>query len=135
MTEKSPLSFLGFDIREYKVDGSKVRAMDQNTALNRFLDDWNIPYTAGIKCPMPSGKEMWLEGSRLGELDKQKYQQLVGALNYFSMTTRYDIAHATSRLSQMSANPTKGAARALKRVVENRRVRGDPALPYCYTGG
>ena len=68
------------------------------------------------------GKEMWLEGSRLGELDKQKYQQLVGALNYFSMTTRYDIAHATSRLSQMSANPTKGAARALKRVLRYLRA-------------
>ena len=122
LTEKSPLSFLGFDIKEGEVKGKKVITMDQNTAINRFLDDWSVEYTKGVKCPMPSGKAMWQDGRRLSEADKAKYQQLVGGLNYFAMTTRYDIAHATSRLSQMAANPTQGAAKALKRVLRYLRA-------------
>jgi invasion protein IalB len=119
---------LGFDISEIEVQGKRVIAMDQQKTINRFLDDWNIKYTKGIKCPMPAGKEMWKDGRRLNEGEKLRYQQLVGALNYFSMTTRYDIAHAVSRLSQMSANPTKGAAKALTRVLRYLRANDKLAL-------
>ena len=119
LTSKSPLSFLGFDIKEGEVKGKKVITMDQNTAINRFLDDWSVEYTKGVKCPMPSGKAMWQDGRRLSEADKAKYQQLVGGLSYFAMTTRYDIAHATSRLSQMAANPTiKGGSESAKKSIE-----------------
>ena len=122
LTPESHLGFLGFDIRQYEIDGQMAIGMDQQVALNRFLDDWNTKYTPGIKCPMPNAKEMYTDTKQLGEQDAKAYQQIVGALNYFAMTTRYDIAHATSRLSQMSAKPTKGAAKALKRVMRYLRA-------------
>ena len=82
----------------------------------------------GIKCPMPSARAMWLENKELGVKDKEKYQKIVGALNYFAITTRYDIAHSVSRLSQMSAKPTVGAARALQRVLRDLRVNSTLTL-------
>ena len=47
---------------------------------------------------------------------------MVGSLNYFSTTTRYDISHAVSRLGQMAARPTKGAAKAMGKVLRYLRA-------------
>jgi hypothetical protein len=61
LTPESPLCFLGFDISEEVVEGKKVIAMDQQKTINRFLDDWNVKYTKGIKCPMPAGRKRDVE--------------------------------------------------------------------------
>lgn len=128
LSEEAPICFLGFDIKMVKEEGKTKISMDQTTALNRFLDDQNVKFTKGLKCPMPDGKAMWTDMRRLSAEETKKYQQLVGALNYFSITTRYDISHAVSRLGQMAANPTKGAAKALVRVLRYLRANDKLAL-------
>ena len=51
---------------------------------------------------------------------------MVGTLNYFSTTTRYDISYSVSRLSQFSARPTVSSNVALYRVL--RYLRNNPVL-------
>ena len=133
LTEESPICFLGFDVKLMKVNGKTTITMDQTTAINRFLDDWNIKYTKGLKCPMPDAKAMWTDMTRLNAEESKRYQQLVGALNYFAITTRYDISHAVSRLGQMAANPTKGAAKAMTRVLRYLRANDKLAIEGAIT--
>ena len=49
------MCFLGFDIKLIRVKGELTVSMDETVAINRFLDDWKVKYTKGIKCPMPDG--------------------------------------------------------------------------------
>ena len=49
----------------------------------------------------------------------------MGSLNYFAHSLRYDIAYATSRLSQFQSNPTVGARVALDRVLKYLRCTTD----------
>ena len=45
------------------------------------------------------------------------YRTHSGTLNYYASAMRYDIAYATSRLSQFNARPTEGSKAALLRVL------------------
>ena len=49
--------------------------------------------------------------------DAAWYRSVVGALNYYACATRYDIAYPTFVLSQHSCRPTRGAKKALLRVL------------------
>jgi hypothetical protein len=128
LTTDTKLTFLGFDIRMREDGANAVISMDQETAVNRFLDTWGVPYTKGIKCPMPDTQAMWSDMTRLTPREAQDYQRMVGSLNYFACTTRYDIAHSVSRLGQMAANPTVGAGQALLRVMRYLRANDSLSL-------
>ena len=67
---------------------------------------------------MPEAKVLWSNDEPLNEADTTWYRSQIGSLNYFAMTTRYDIAHAVSRLSQCAAKPTRGSHTALVRVLK-----------------
>ena len=51
------------------------------------------------------------------EIEIKRYQSEVGVCNFFSTTTRYDIAYCMSRLSQFSDKPTLGSRKALDKVM------------------
>ena len=69
---------------------------------------------------------MYEDPTPLGPEEAQWYRTVVGTLNYFSTTTRYDISYSVSRLSQFSARPTVSSYRALYRVL--RYLRNNPVL-------
>jgi len=46
------------------------------------------------------------------------YRSMIGALNYYSCATRYDISCAVSRLSQFDIKPTEGSRRALYKMLQ-----------------
>ena len=50
-------------------------------------------------------------------MDKQKYQELIGSLNYLVTGTRVDLGFAVSFLSRFSAAPTKKSWLLAKRVL------------------
>ena len=79
--------------------------MDQTNAIVSLLDDMDMPYNSGVLCPMPLARCLHEDSEELEGDEVKRYQKLVGALNYFACTTRYDIAHAVSRLGQYNANP------------------------------
>ena len=69
-------------------------------------------------CPMPESKALWSDNETLNEMETSWYRSQIGSLNYFAMTTRCDIAHAVSRLSQCAANPDRASYTALVRVIK-----------------
>ena len=50
--------------------------------------------------------------------DINKYQSIIGTLNYISSVTRYDIAYPTARLAQFSHKPTVGTMKGVNKVLQ-----------------
>ena len=140
LTPQSPLCFVGLDIEELSTPEGPVRTMHQNTVMREYLDQLDIEPNRPVQCPMPESKALYSDSEVLGEDDASWYRSQVGSLNYFAMTTRYDIAHPVSRLSQFVASPTRASHKALIRVLQyltNRpsftltgRVHGDDDMRY-----
>ena len=77
-----------------------MRVMHQNNVMSEYLNSLDITPNPTIQCPMPEAKVLWSNDEPLNEADTTWYRSQIGSLNYFAMTTRYDIAHAVSRLSK-----------------------------------
>ena len=118
LTPHSPLCFVGLDIEEQDTTQGPMRVVNQNNVMSEYLNSLDITPNPTIQCPMPEAKVLWSDSAPLNEADASWYRSQIGSLNYFAMTTRYDIAHAVSRLSQCAANPTRGSHTALVRVLK-----------------
>ena len=118
LTPQSPLCYVGLDIEEVHTQTGYIKIMHQNSVMTEYLQSLDIKPNPLIKCPMPESKALWSDTELLNEDDSSWYRSQVGSLNYFAMTTRYDIAHAVSRLSQCAANPTRASYTALDRVLK-----------------
>ena len=135
LSNDNALAFLGFDIKckEYDVnynhdngkydynfstttDGKvRVVTIDQCEAIQEFLINSQVHPRKLINQPMSNYKELTSDDTLLEGAELNKFQSHVGSCNYFSMTTRYDISYAMSRIS--SYGPTVGARKALDRVM------------------
>ena len=92
--------------------------MHQNNVMAEYLQSLDIQANPLIMCPMPESKALWSDDETLNETEASWYWSQIGSLNYFAMTTRYDIAHAVSRLSQCAANHTRASYTALVGVIK-----------------
>ena len=118
LIEGMRLGFVGFDIcMNHNDKGEVVYSMDQSEVITSFLNDHEVPYSTMVKCPMPDSKMLHDDDALLDDAQANRYRSIIGSLNYYAVSTRYDIAHAVSRLSQYSNSPTKSANRALHRVL------------------
>ena len=113
LTDEVALRFLGFDIKK---DGERY-SIDQEDAIEKFLISAEV-VDKRVESPMPTAKLLYEDDNELGEEQAQQYRSRVGSLNYFSSASRYDIALATSRLSQKAHKPTVSAWRAMERVLQ-----------------
>jgi hypothetical protein len=121
---------LGFDIHKRGDEYS----ISQEDAIERLLEDSDLP--SGVAdSPMPRAKLMYEDDEPLGESGADVYRSRVGSLNYLATTTRFDIAHATSKLSSKSAAPTKGAEAAMNRVLQYLRTTKARRLVGTRRGG
>ena len=118
LTPQSPLCFVGLDIEEQHTSEGPVRVMHQNSVMAEYLNSLDIQPNPIVMCPMPESAALWSDSEPLNEIDASWYRSQIGSLNYFAMTTRYDIAHSVSRLSQCAANPTRASYTALVRVIK-----------------
>jgi len=136
LTPESALAFLGFDItcRDYEpneVTGlnplnkiqvnkhGKVRViyMDQQIAIETFLSNNNARPIRNIASPMGDKRQLLSNPTLLEGEEVNRFQANLGTINYFALTTRYDISYATARISQYASRPTVGARMALDRVM------------------
>ena len=62
--------------------------------------------------------DVWSDSKLLNEMEASWYKSQIGSLNYVAMTTRYDVAHAVSRLSLCASKPTRASHTALVRVFK-----------------
>ena len=65
-------------------------------------------------CPMPERLVMVSDSGALSEGESSWCRSVISALNYLARVYRWDIAHATSRLSQYMKQPISGTVAALE---------------------
>ena len=92
--------------------------MHQNNVMTECLNSLDIQSNPLVMCPMPESAALWSDNELLNEIEASWYRSQIGPLNCFAMTTRYDIAHAVSRLSQCAASLTRASYTALVRVIK-----------------
>ena len=117
LTEEDPLDFVGFNITTKTIDGKARYWIDQEKALCQFLESIDMSSVRKVTCPMPDKWELVSDSTLLEPVEATSYRRMLGSISYFSTTTRYDIAHACSRLGQFNQSPTVGARKALYRVI------------------
>lgn len=137
LTDETPLDFVSFIISQETIDGKTYRYMDQERAVTDFVNEYGPGMSESVRsvtCPMPNKYAIGAHPELLAEKEKKLYQSMLGAINYFVSTLRYDIAHPVSRLSQFSANPTVGSMDALMRVVAYLGQTASFCIGGCVTG-
>ena len=117
LTPQQPMEFVGMRVTMEESEGGYLRYIDCSEATEALVDSSGLGTARTLKCPMPDTKEIASDPQLLDEAAGSKYRSTVGSLNYLVAVTRYDLAHAASRLGQFSAAPTVGAAIALRRVI------------------
>ena len=106
---------------EQSEDLTQIR-MKQNKYTKDILKRFNMADSKGAKTPLdPSeklSKEMCpkTQEEKL-EMERIPYQNLIGSLMYLAVSTRPDIAHAVSMLSQFNTNFGQQHWTAAKRVL------------------
>ena len=125
LTVDTPIKYVGFDITLTKQDDGHYVTIDQGNDLNNYLNDIGVPNCKNVTNPMPHKNEMYSDPAPLDEEEGHRYRSIMGALNYYACASRYDISYPVSKLSQFSAHPTKGASRALSRVLSYLRCNTD----------
>jgi hypothetical protein len=113
----NPLDFLGFSITKEVVDGVEHVYMDQCEAVELFLSRFDAEKLQLKDSPMPTKTLLNSDPAPLSHNAAGLYKHLVGSLNYFVRTTRFDIAFAVSRLSSFMGAPTAGAWKALVHLL------------------
>jgi len=100
-------SYIAKLLKEFQLSDCKVAPTPTNSYILSKAD-----------CPQTPEEE--------NQIDKQQYQQMVGALNYAAISTRPDIQFAVGVLSRYLQNPGSAHVTACKRVF--RYLKGTPEL-------
>jgi len=123
---------------EQSEDLTQIR-MKQNKYTKDILKRFNMADSKGAKTPLdPSeklSKEMCpkTQEEKL-EMERIPYQNLIGSLMYLAVSTRPDIAHAVSMLSQFNTNFGQQHWTAAKRVLRYLKHTTECGLVYRKTG-
>ena len=99
--------------------------MDKNDAIETFLSQHNVKPSKSMGTPMGDKNQLIRDPTLLVGGEVNEFQSKLGTINYFALTTRYDIAYPSARLSQFMSKPTKGANLALSRIMSYLRSTND----------
>ena len=78
----------------------------------------------GYYSPMPSKYHILHDPELLKGEDINKYQSIIGSLQYFAGITRYDISYPVARLAQYCSNPTVGSMKGVNKILSYFKVMG-----------
>jgi transposase InsO family protein len=121
MKDLGPLSFcLGIEFTQ-NVEKQTI-TMPQSKYIKETLSRFNMENCKGVTTPINPNEKLSKEMCPKTEeekkaVEKLPYQSLVGSLMYLAVSTRPDIAHAVSMLSQFNTNFGEQHWRAAKRVL------------------
>ena len=111
-----PQTYTGIEIAKVKAEGVVSYTMTMEHDLRVFLEDHGMAQVREVTAPMPTKEEILSDDTGVSEQEHQEYRAKVGSLSWF-VVCRHDIAYEVSRLAQYLAAPTKGAMKALRRVM------------------
>lgn len=106
LTPQTPLKFVGFTIGERHQAGGLWRYITQREDVCEFLEELDIHPARDVGCPMPSKSQLFRNRTLLSESEADWCKSVIGSLNFLAQCTRYDIAHAVSRVSAESCKCT-----------------------------
>jgi hypothetical protein len=111
---------LGFDIKLDNDGGNNIISIDQLDTMTDFLTKHKAKPIKNISTPIDT-KSIDFDDQPLTSAQLDDYQSIIGSLNYFAVTLRWDIAYAVSFLSQFNSQsakrPNQSTWRALHRVL------------------
>ena len=116
LTSDTPLQFIGYDITMHDTVHGPMYNITQEQSMSLFLHE--VGYKAKhITTPTVTSGVLYEYTEGLSEDQAHRFRSIVGSLNYFSQSTRYDISYAVSRVSQFMTTPTVGAMMAVDRIL------------------
>ena len=104
---------------QVNVDG-KVRIIniDQQQVIESYLRSLDVKPAFNILSPMSGKYHILTDPTPLEGDEINRYQSIIGTLNYYSSVTRYDIAYPVARLAQFSNKPTRGAMKGVNKMLQ-----------------
>jgi transposase InsO family protein len=94
--------------------------IDQEAFIHRVAARFNVHNGRKVSTPMdsrPSQRDQPATDAGKAEMADKPYRELIGALNYASISTRPDVSYAVHLLAQFAANPGPAHWTAALRVV------------------
>jgi hypothetical protein len=111
------LCYTGLDIERTVKGEEDWYYVSQVSELQELLDDAELLGVEERESPMPDRRKM-LQDRGVISVDQQRWcRTLIGGLNFLARCTRWDIAHAVSRVSSEMKEPTAGTVRALEHIA------------------
>ena len=112
-------TFVGIDIGVHEAQNGAVKyhEVSQTADIEEVAAEWGITGIKNVTSPMPNKAEIYTKEQRLNVREHKEYRRIVGTLMWYATSTRWDIAHAASRLGAFLEAPTQGAMEAARRVL------------------
>lgn len=128
---------LGIEFSQDKTK-NEIR-MTQRKYIQDVLRRFNMTDCKPADTPMNPALKLSKQVSPTTEENKKQmsqipYRNLVGSLMYLATSTRPDIAHAISALSQFNENPGQGHWKAAKRVLRYLKKTENLGITFTKTG-
>ena len=117
LTPESPIEFTGVRISMERGSKTDSYFIDQSEALARFLTQHDLDEVRCRDSPMPSREELFSDDELVSDEEASWCKSVIGSLHFLVRASRWDIAHAVSRVSQFNCNPTKGTVKSLKVIA------------------
>jgi hypothetical protein len=111
------IMYTGIEISMKHTDEGDVYSMSQQRDLESMLVSQGLSDCKFHDSPMPDRKLMLSDDTPVTDSEQRWCRSVIGELWYIVRGTRWDIAHAVSRVSQHCANPTAGTVKALRHLA------------------
>lgn len=116
MTDMGPAHmYLGMQITRNRQ--ANTIYLDQKKYLLTVLDRFDMSNCNAVSTPMETGLKLEKRKDIASASERQRYQQIIGCLEYAAIATRPDLTFAVHRLAQFASNPDKSHFSAAKRVL------------------
>ena len=112
----NPVTYTGYTVGKVLKGGKPWYTLDMVNDISAFLTDQQQDGSRAVSAPMPYMAELTKDKGAVTEKEHTWYRSVLGSLQWYT-GVRYDIAYEVSRLAQMTAAPTQGALKALRRVL------------------
>lgn len=116
MTDMGPAHmYLGMQITRNRQ--ANTIYLDQKKYLLTVLDRFKMSDCNAVSTPMETGLKLEKRKDIAQPFERQRYQQLIGCLEYAAIATRPDLTFAVHKLAQFASNPDESHFNAAKRVL------------------
>jgi hypothetical protein len=117
LEDDQSLVFTGLRVSQERSEGRPVTVVDQASEVENFLKVKELWDLRVVSSPMPN-RNVLAEGKTLENDNEIAWcKSVIGGLQHFVRSLRWDIAHAVSRLAQDMEKPTEGTVRQIERIA------------------